>query len=102
MHCRNPTLCRVLGALPSAFYRALSKEVGKEVFAECRTRQRPALSNEHVYREQDARQRNTLDKEIFADCQTLGKQRLSTKGRQQPSIADDRYLYRAPRVGTRL
>lgn len=25
-HYRNPALCRVLGALPSAFYRALDKE----------------------------------------------------------------------------
>ena len=32
--------------LPSAFYRAL----GKAGFAECRTRQRPALGKELVYR----------------------------------------------------
>jgi hypothetical protein len=47
--------CRVLDALPSAFYRAL----GKDVFAECRTRQSPALGNVSVYREQDSRHRNT-------------------------------------------
>jgi coniferyl-aldehyde dehydrogenase len=34
MHYRNPRLCRVLASLPSAFCRAL----GKESFAECRTR----------------------------------------------------------------
>jgi hypothetical protein len=33
-HYRNPRLCRVLYSLPSAFCRAL----GKEGFAECRTR----------------------------------------------------------------
>jgi hypothetical protein len=33
-HYRNPRLCRVLDSLPSAFCRAL----GKEVFAESRTR----------------------------------------------------------------
>jgi hypothetical protein len=33
-HYRNPRLCRVLASLPSAFCRAL----GKEGFAECRTR----------------------------------------------------------------
>jgi hypothetical protein len=44
-------LCRVLGALPSAFCRVLDKDV----FAECRTRQSPALGNDRVYREQDSR-----------------------------------------------
>jgi hypothetical protein len=34
------------GPLPSAFCRAL----GKEAFAECRTRQSPTLGNELVYR----------------------------------------------------
>jgi hypothetical protein len=59
----------VLGSLPSAFCRAL----GKEAFAESRTRQSPALGNDHVCREQDSQQRNTLDKDIFAECQTLGE-----------------------------
>jgi len=45
-HYRNSRLCRVPVALPSAFYRAL----GKSGFAECRTRQRPALGKELVYR----------------------------------------------------
>jgi hypothetical protein len=85
-HDRNLALCRVLGALPSAFYRALNKEV----FAECRTRQSPALGNDRVYQEQDSWHRNTL-----------GEWRRSVKGRQQPSIADGRYLYRAPSFGTR-
>jgi hypothetical protein len=57
-HYQNPGLCRVLGFLSSAFYRAL----GKEVFAESRTRQSPALGNELVYRVQDIRHRNTLGK----------------------------------------
>jgi hypothetical protein len=42
----------------------------------------------------------TLGKETFAECQTLGEWRRSAKGRQQPSIADGRYLYRAPSFGT--
>jgi hypothetical protein len=46
IHYRNSRLCRVPVALPSAFYRAL----GKADFAECRTRQRPALGKELVYR----------------------------------------------------
>jgi hypothetical protein len=45
-HYRNSRLCRVPVALPSAFYRAL----GKSGFAECRTRQRPALGKELDYR----------------------------------------------------
>jgi hypothetical protein len=66
----------VFNALPSAFYWAL----GKDVFAECRTRQSPALGNNRVYREQDSRHRNTLGKEIFAECRTLGEWRRSAKG----------------------
>jgi hypothetical protein len=46
IHYRNPRLCRVPVALPSAFYRAL----GKADFAERRTRQSPALGKELVYR----------------------------------------------------
>jgi hypothetical protein len=44
-----------------------------QYFVECRTRQNPALGNEHVYREQDSRHRNTLGKNLFAECQTLGE-----------------------------
>jgi hypothetical protein len=47
IHYRNPRLCRVPAALPSAFSRAL----GKDGFAESRTRQSLALGNEHLYRE---------------------------------------------------
>jgi hypothetical protein len=69
IHYRNPSLCRVSDSLPSAFCRAL----GKEVFAESRTRQSPALGKELLYRVQDTRHRNTLGKDMFAECQTLGK-----------------------------
>jgi hypothetical protein len=93
-HYRNPALCRVHGALPSAFCRALDKEV----FAEHRSRQSTALGNDHVYREQNSRHRNTLGKEIFAECQTLGEWQRSANGHQQPSKADDRYLCQAPSV----
>jgi hypothetical protein len=108
VHYRNLRLCRVLGALPSAFCRALGKALlsvttafaesrtlgtgthsaktplkalGKEAFAECRTRQSPALGNDGVCREQDSRHRNTL-----------GEAWLSAKDRQPPSKADGRYL----------
>jgi hypothetical protein len=57
-------------ALPSAFYRAL----GKTGFAECRTRQRPALGKELVYRVQDTRHSRALGKDFFAEGQALGKQ----------------------------
>jgi hypothetical protein len=46
-HYRNQTLYRVIGALPSAFYRALDKAV----FAESRTRQSPTLGIDDIYRE---------------------------------------------------
>jgi hypothetical protein len=70
-------------------------------FAECHTRQSPALGNVSVYREQDTQHRNTLGKEIFVECRTLGERQLSAKGRQQPSKADGRYLCRASNFGTR-
>jgi hypothetical protein len=50
-------------------YRALSKEI----FAESRTRQSPALGKEIVYRMQDSRHRETLGKHFFAERQALGK-----------------------------
>jgi hypothetical protein len=68
-HYRNPGLCRVPDALPSAFCRAL----GKGGFAESRTWRNPALGNELVYRVQDTRHRQTLGKDMFAECQTLSK-----------------------------
>jgi hypothetical protein len=46
------------GSLPSA-----------RRFAECfssGTRQSPALGNDHIYREQDSRQKKILGKDIFA------------------------------------
>jgi hypothetical protein len=66
-HYRNPGLCRVPGALPSAFCRTL----GKDFFVENRTRQHPTLGNEVVYRVQDTWYRThsakaTLDKEPSA------------------------------------
>jgi hypothetical protein len=51
MHYRNLALFRVIGTLSSAFCRAF----GKELFAECHTRQINTLGNERVYREQDTR-----------------------------------------------
>jgi hypothetical protein len=69
IHYRNPGLCRVPDALPSAFCRAL----GKGGFAESRTRRIPAFGNELVYRVQDTRHRRTLGKNMFAECQTLSK-----------------------------
>jgi hypothetical protein len=88
--------------LPSAFCRAL----GKEGFAESRTRQSPALGNELVYRVQDTRHRNTLDKDMFAECQTLGKggaRQKAVSGRQPLLRAEDwhsakRLLCRVPSI----
>jgi hypothetical protein len=57
------------GSLPSAFYRALDKEV----FAERRTRQSPALGKELIYRVHDTRHRQALGKDCFAESRTLGK-----------------------------
>jgi hypothetical protein len=68
-HYRNPGLCRVPAALLSVFYRAL----GKEDFAERRTRQSHALGKELVYRVQDTRHNEALGKDCFAEWQTLDK-----------------------------
>jgi hypothetical protein len=96
-HYRNPGLCRVLTSLPSAFYRALSKEA----FAESRTRQSPALGNELVYWVQDTRHRNTLGKDMFAEWQTLdkgGARQKAVSGRLKLTAAS---LCRGPRTDTR-
>jgi hypothetical protein len=69
IHYRNPGLYRVPEALSSAFCRAL----GKEAFAERRTRQSPALGKELIYRVRDTRHSEALDKECFAERQTIGK-----------------------------
>jgi hypothetical protein len=81
------------GSLPSAWR-----------FAECflsSTRQSSTLGKNHIFREQESRHRKTLVKNCFAECRTLGEWRRSTKGHQQPSIADGRYLCRASSFGTR-
>jgi hypothetical protein len=77
IHYRNPGLCRVPGSLPSAFYRAL----GKEHFAESRTRQSPALGKVLVYRVWDTRHREILGKD----------------GARQRAVS----LCRGPKAGTR-
>jgi hypothetical protein len=82
MHYRNLGLCRVPTALPSAFYRAL----GKEDFAERRTRQSPALGKELIYRVQDTRHSQALGKDCFAEGQTLdkdGSRQKAVSGRLQ-------------------
>jgi hypothetical protein len=68
-HYQNSALCRVPGALPSAFYRAL----GKADFAERRSRQRPTLGKGLIYRVRDTRHSRALGKDCFAESQTLGK-----------------------------
>jgi hypothetical protein len=69
-------------------------------FVGCCIRQSHTLGNNYVYWEQDSQHRKTLAKDRFAECQTLGEQRRSVKGRQQPSIANDRYLCRVSGFGT--
>jgi hypothetical protein len=54
-HYWNSGICRVTAALPNAFYRTL----GKNDFAERRTRQSHVLGKELVYRVQDTRHRET-------------------------------------------
>jgi hypothetical protein len=86
-HYWNSGLCRVPGALPSAFCRAL----GKDAFAESRTRQNPALGNDLVYRVQDTRYRNTLGKDIFVECRTLGKdgaRQRAVSGRMKMTVVN--------------
>jgi hypothetical protein len=75
----------VLGALPSAFCWAL----GKEAFAESRTRQSPALGNELVYRVQNTRYRNTLGEG--------GSRQRAVSGHLKLTAVN---LCRGPRVGT--
>jgi hypothetical protein len=97
IHYRNPGLCRVPAALLSAFYRAL----GKEDFAEHRTRQSFALGKELVYRVQDTRHRETLGKDCFAERQTLdkeGSRQRAVSGRLQLTTVS---LCRGPKAGTR-
>jgi hypothetical protein len=103
----------VPGALPSAFCRAL----GKDFFAESRTRQSPTLGNEVVYRVQDTRYRNTLGKGDARQRAVNGRLKLtavnlcrgpvvSTRQRGffsecQPADTRQRPLYLVPFFGTR-
>jgi hypothetical protein len=50
-----------------------SAALGKEDFAERRTRQSPALGKELVYRVQDTRHSEALGKDCFVERQTLDK-----------------------------
>jgi hypothetical protein len=77
-----------------SFVECFLRALDKKVFVKCRTRQSHTLGNDHVYWERVSRHMKTLGKDRFAECQTFGEQRRSAKGCQQPSIADDRYLYR--------
>jgi hypothetical protein len=96
IHYRNPGLCRVPTALPSAFYRTL----GKEDFVESRTRQSPALGKELLYRVQDTRHSEALSKNYFAERQTLdkdGSRQRAVSGRLQLTAIS---LCRGPKSGT--
>jgi hypothetical protein len=87
----------VPAALPSAFYRALSKAD----FVECRPWQSPAFGKELVYRVQDTRHSEALDKDCFAKRQTLGKdgsRQRAVSGRLQLMAVS---ICRGPKVGTR-
>jgi hypothetical protein len=84
-------------ALPGAFYRAL----GKEAFAESRTRQSPTLGKELVYQGRDTRHRETLGKYFFAEWQTLdkdGARQRALSGRLQLTVVS---LCRGPKGDTR-
>jgi hypothetical protein len=88
---RNPALCRVLFVGHSAKKYLPSAALGKVL-----------LSVTTAFIES-----RTLDTEIhsakksLSSAKTLGERRRSAKGRQQPSIANDCYLCRAPSFGTR-
>jgi hypothetical protein len=87
----------VSGALSSAFCRVL----GKDSFAESRTRQSPALGNDLVYRVQGTRYRITLGKDNFTECRTLGKdgaRQRAVSGRLKMTAVN---LCRGSKVGTR-
>jgi hypothetical protein len=73
--------------LPSVFCRAL----GKEGFAESRTRQSSALGNEPLYRVQDTRHRTALGKDMFVECQTLGKESARQRAVSGRPKADGRH-----------
>jgi hypothetical protein len=93
-HYRNPGLCRVPAALPSAFYRTL----GKEDFVERRTRQRPALGKGLIYRVRDTRHSQALAKNCFAESQALGKdgsRQRAVSGRLQLTAVS---LYRVSNI----
>lgn len=64
-HYQNRALCRVLGALPRAIYRAL----GKVCFAECHTRR--TNTTDLVCRAQNTRYRHTLGKKGFVEYHAL-------------------------------
>jgi hypothetical protein len=75
--------------LASAFCRAL----GKEAFAESRTRQSPALGNALVCRVQDTGYKNTLGKEVFAESRTLGEggaRQRAVSGRLKLTVVNQR------------
>jgi hypothetical protein len=84
-HYRNPALCRVLFVAHSAKKSLSSATLGKVL-----------LSVTITFTES-----MTLGKDLFVECQTLDERQRSAKSRQQPSIADSRYLCRVSKVGTR-
>jgi hypothetical protein len=97
MYYRTQLLCRVPDGLPSAIYWAL----GKIIFVECHSRRIMTLGIHILCRALNTRHTLTFGKGDFAECQTLSAVRLTAKGRQQPSIADGRYLCRVSGVDTR-
>jgi hypothetical protein len=96
-HNRNPALCRVRGALPSAFFghstkkSLLSATLGKVLLLATTLFNKSRTLGTEIH----------STKKIFTECQTLGERQRSAKGRQPPSKADGRYLCREPSSGTR-
>jgi hypothetical protein len=75
------------------------RSLGKECFAESRTRHHPTLGNELIYRVQDTRHRTTLDKEDARQTAISGRPKAD--GRQPLPRAEDwhsakRLLCRVP------
>jgi hypothetical protein len=94
-------LCRVLFIGHSIKKTLPRAALGKEDFAESRTRQSPALGKERIYWVRDTRHREALGKYYFAERQTLGKdgaRQRAVSGRLQLTAVS---LCRGPKVGTR-
>jgi hypothetical protein len=97
-HCRKMALCRVLGALPSVF---LSGTRQRSLWWSSVALGKVLSVTTAFFESRNLGTGKTLGKDRFTERQALDERRSSAKDRQQPSIADGRYLCRVPGVDTR-